>query len=291
MNPTKRSLRRRSALPLAFGALSILACSPSQSPQPSPGNVQQTLNDAPDGNRTITTAGTVVNTYAQLTADVAANATSLTVDSTQLTAMGLAAGDLIMILQPQGAAIGTADDNTYGTIGTLNGAGRFEFIGVKAVNTGTGVVSLDTLCNGLKNAYTVAGKSQIVRVPQYADLSVSASGTIVPAAWDGATGGVVAVRARHLTVGANASVNASASGFRGGQTAMAGTAGTDTTKAPPSDSNSLGSNASRMALRTSSSTSGSAKPPTRISASASGSSRAGSWDCSAATHSPSALMP
>jgi hypothetical protein len=227
MSQTKRPLRRLTVSVL-LGALSLSACA-SPEPTPTAHSPAQGLADAPDGNVTISAVNTVVNSYAQLMVDAPVNATTITVVPAQLAAMGLKAFDLVMLYQAQGALVGTTDDETYGSITNPSGAGRFELLGVTAVNSATGVITLDSLCSGLKNAYSAAGNSQVIRVPQYADLTVSAPGSIVPTAWNGSTGGVVALRARHVTVAANAAISASGKGCRGGAAVKAGSQAADTT--------------------------------------------------------------
>jgi hypothetical protein len=63
---------------------------------------------AKNGNYTVTAAGTVLNAYTSVTANVAANATSIQVANNTLIngpvlTTALAAGDLILIIQMQGA--------------------------------------------------------------------------------------------------------------------------------------------------------------------------------------------
>ena len=65
-----------------------------------------------DGNKTVNAAGTIVNEYTTLTLDAAAGATTITVGASGLNANSrfgagnnLAAGDLIMIIQMQGATM------------------------------------------------------------------------------------------------------------------------------------------------------------------------------------------
>ncbi|HEY3498336.1 MAG TPA: hypothetical protein VGK73_26760, partial [Polyangiaceae bacterium] len=124
-----------------------------------------------DGNATISAANTVVNQYTRLAANAAQNATSLTVTSVAALAAGsdaLATGDLVMVVQMQGASINTAMDNaTWGSVTALNGAGNYELVEVRAVDTGTNTI---TLSCALKNAYSATGATQVIRVPQYNTL-------------------------------------------------------------------------------------------------------------------------
>ncbi len=170
-----------------------------------------------DGALTVNTVNTVVNQYAVLGADAAVGANSIGVtaigDLTSATLGPLSAGDLVMIIQMQGATIDASDTAQYGTVTALNNAGRYEIIGVAGTTGNT--INLNTSCGGLKYAYTAAGHVQVVRVPQFTTLTVAAAGSITAPAWDGQRGGVVAVHAQS-TVTLNGLVDVSGKGFRGG---------------------------------------------------------------------------
>src|SRR5687768_5116038 len=80
-----------------------------------------------DGARTITSPGVVVNDYTTLTADASAGNNSIVVASNTLSGnftAALATGDLIYIIQIQGASIVGIDDPTYGNIISYNNCGR-----------------------------------------------------------------------------------------------------------------------------------------------------------------------
>ena len=172
---------------------------------------------ARDGDRTITSAGTLVNRYARLGADARPGDTQLSMGPTDLTALGVGIDDLVMVMQAQGAALGVpADplDPTYGEVRDLGGAGLFELIRVVGVDP-AGKVLLDETCGGLRNAYSVAGKAQVIRVPQFRTLRVNAGSSIAAAPWNGVTGGVVALRAR-FSVTLAGGLDVSGAGSRGG---------------------------------------------------------------------------
>ena len=167
-----------------------------------------------DGAQTVSASGTVVNEYAILAADVAIGATAVTVTSiADLPSLG--AGDLVMIYQAQGATIDTTDTVNYGTVFSLNGAGNYELIGVTGV--AGNVINLEATCGGLRNAYTTAGRTQVIRVPQYATLTIDATGSVVAPSWDGQRGGVVAIDVQSTTL--VGPIDVSGRGFRGGATA------------------------------------------------------------------------
>lgn len=177
------------------------------------------------GPKTISTANTIVNEYTYLTADATAGSTSITVNSNTLNANSrfpgvLTQGDLILIIQMQGATIDATavsiwsipNDATWGSITAYNNCGNYEFAQVSSVSGGA---TINILC-GLKNNYTAAGHVQVVRIPRYTTLTVSNS--LVGQAWNGNTGGIVSVEVQgNTTINAGGSIDATALGFRGGQ--------------------------------------------------------------------------
>ncbi|WP_224372498.1 Ig-like domain-containing protein [Hyalangium versicolor] len=220
----------------ALPALGVLIAACSTEPAPAAGAVPASDASEPvavassalvgvDGNYTVTTAGEVLNRYAPLRADVAAGATSFQVDNlanldiaaTQFGA--LTVGDLLMIIQMQGATINTTDTANYGAVTALNSAGLYELVTVASITAGgggRGTIGINTTsCSGLRNSYTVAGHTQVVRVPQLASLTVNAGASIAATPWDGSVGGVVALQVQN-TLTLNGSLSAASAGFRGG---------------------------------------------------------------------------
>lgn len=174
-----------------------------------------------DGDLTVTAANTVLNNYAVLAANVTAGDPSFSVtDITDLDSsipqLGpLAVGDLLMIIQMQGATIDTTDTLSYGNVTSLNSAGLYELVVVGSTAGNTVFIDGEGCISGLRNSYSVAGRTQVVRVPQFNNLTVDAAASIVPSSWDGTSGGVVAIQMfRALTI--NGSIDAAATGFRGG---------------------------------------------------------------------------
>ena len=155
-----------------------------------------------------------VNVYAQLagSADLAVGDTTITVvDVNGNFSSAVSQGDLLLIVQMAGATIDTTTNGAgYGAVTSLGNAGRYEFVGVEA-RTGNVI----TLACGLKNAYTRAGKTQVIRVPQYTTLAIPAGTSVIAPAWDGTTGGVVAVHAE-TTLNLAGTISAAEKGFRGG---------------------------------------------------------------------------
>ena len=153
-----------------------------------------------DGDLTISTAGTIVNRYAALA--TAARPGDKTIKLSSVAGQGvdallpLAVDDLLLIIQMQGADIDTGNTVNYGSIVDLRSAGRYEFIGVTSVDQANGTISVYSGCGGLKNGYEPSGHVQVIRVPQYKNLTVSAGAGIVAPAWNGQIGGVVALQVR-----------------------------------------------------------------------------------------------
>ncbi len=172
-----------------------------------------------DGDVTIGGAGTIVNQYTTLKTDATAGQTSITVNSVAAlkSSKDLAAGDLVLVIQMQGATLDTTLPDTnagWGSVTQLNSAGLYEFAEVKSVDSGTGAIGLSC---ALAHSYAQAGTVQVVRVPQYDTLTISSGASIVAPPWDGTTGGVVAVHAKS-TLTLTGSIDVSATGFRGGIT-------------------------------------------------------------------------
>jgi hypothetical protein len=210
---------------------------------------------------------TIVNTYTAMTAVTGAN--SITVANNAMTnavlSAPLAPGDLILIIQMQGAymdidntpTVGfggnytTPFDHTYdglwqnfinewGQVLNPNNAGKFEQAEVRAVG---GTTSITLQCN-LVNSYNTAGKVQIVRIPRFNNLTVNTNTSIVPSAWNGTTGGVVALEVNGaLTINGTGRISASALGFRGGvvQTSTSAESGVTAVSAANTNPTSNGS--------------------------------------------------
>ncbi|MNJ90912.1 TQO small subunit DoxA [compost metagenome] len=221
---------------------------------------------AKNGNYTVTGANTVLNAYTYATADIAMNATSITVDNNSLTnayfTTTLAPGDLIMIVQMQGATMDIStypvvgwgfnytlanaamfdpgNENNYrpdwGTVTNYNSSGKYEYAEVISVS---GSTIINVRC-ALKNPYLSSGHIQVVRVPRLANLTLNPNMSIVPTAWNGTIGGVVALEVSGiLNLGANSRISASGFGFRGGikDNFSGGPAGNATSVGKPAFSN------------------------------------------------------
>ena len=194
-------------------------------------------NPGKDGTKTITALNTIVNEYTTLSSNVSAGGTSLTVASSTLNANSrfagsLAAGDLVLIIQMQGASISTSDNSSYGSVSNYNNCGRYEFAKVSARPNSTTI----TLANGLRYGYTSSGKVQVIRVPRYSDLTINNGASITCPDWNGSTGGIVAVESAN-NIALNGSVNVNGKGFRGGSIEQNSNLPGNASKRRSSDSN------------------------------------------------------
>jgi len=227
-----------------------------------------------NGSYTVTTLNSILNTYTDLTANASAGQSVITVTSNSLVGGFfngiLTPGDLILIVQMQGATLNvdTYPANQYvtsngqfwgpyttpvghlndwnqniplwGEILNYNNAGKFELAEVRST-AGSNTISL--MCP-LVNNYTVSGHVQIVRVPRFVNLTVNANTSIVPSAWNGTVGGVVALEVDGvLNLNANSTISTSGAGFRGGVTED------QTLGSPPGNVNDIGFCASHVATQ------------------------------------------
>ncbi len=114
----------------------------------------------------------------------------------------IAVGDLFMIMQMQGGTINASTTNQYGSgAGTGNGSltldnvGFYEFIRVTSV-AGLNIGFTPPLTKQYKNSTGIPqNRYQVIRVPQYANVTATAVTTIP---WNSSTGGVVALDAKDV---------------------------------------------------------------------------------------------
>lgn len=180
-----------------------------------------------NGNKSIGSSNTIVNEYAYLTQDAAAGATTIYVNNSGLNSNSrfpaiLAAGDLLMVIQMQGASSASYEsggfgyplDYTWGAVSNYNSCGLYEFVQVKNVPN---LTSIEIDC-GLRYSYTATGKTQVIRVPRYMTLLINAGGVLTCDTWNGQTGGVVVVEVNGNTIiHSGGSIYTTGKGFRGGQ--------------------------------------------------------------------------
>jgi len=153
---------------------------------------------------TVSSANTIVNNYTYLTGNENSGDNIIAVDS----GTGFSNGDEILIVQMQNYSAGTA--------------GQYEF---RKILSGEGTTSF-TLDTPLKGSYTSgtfnstnATVTQVVRIPQYTNITINSLASIIAPAWDGYKGGIVIFRANGIITNSG-DINVTAKGFRGG---LAGT--------------------------------------------------------------------
>jgi hypothetical protein len=167
------------------------------------------------GTGNITGSNIDVNTRTYLTSDATLGNTSITVNNSSLSGSvfsgNLSSGDLILIIQMQGASINIANNASYGAITNYNSSGLYEFRCVSSVPNST-TINFNV---PLANNYSSNGKTQVIRVPRYSTFNLAIGNSIRPAVWNGNIGGITVIE-----IGGNGTINgtidASGSGFRGG---------------------------------------------------------------------------
>ncbi|HXO36620.1 MAG TPA: hypothetical protein VN901_30120, partial [Candidatus Acidoferrales bacterium] len=173
----------------------------------------------------------VLNTYYPGTASVAAGATAIPVGTATGAGGAIANGSLLLVIQMQDASINTANSVAYGNGSTgsgftaINNAGNYEFVkATGAVSGGSVPIAGAGIGGGLVFGYTAANASstkgastyQVVLVPQYLNATLSSATPPTAAAWNGSSGGVLALDiAQALNLG-GATVSVNGLGFRGG---------------------------------------------------------------------------
>lgn len=176
-----------------------------------------------NGDRSFSSGDFVVNQYARLAIDAAVGDLFVEVDDVaQLVSAEpvgggpLRAGDLILLYQARGAQIRSDFDEFYGEVSDYGGAGNYELRTVARVDGNR--IELEPVfdgvsCLGLRQSFRAA-HSQVIRVPAYRRLEVSAAARLLARPWDGERGGVIALLAEELIL--EGEISASERGFRGG---------------------------------------------------------------------------
>jgi LPXTG-site transpeptidase (sortase) family protein len=173
----------------------------------------------------------IINTYYPGSASVPAGSSTIPVGASYGSSTSITAGDLLIVMQMQDAAIDSTNSDSYGDgVGgspasgstALNNAGRYEYvIATGPVSTGFVPILGAGPGDGLVYAYTDATATstqgqrrfQVIRVPQYTSATLSSSLTAL--SWNGEVGGVLVLDvAGTLTLGGT--VDLSGFGFRGG---------------------------------------------------------------------------
>lgn len=158
------------------------------------------LGDGSDGALSVSTINTVINNYTYLTGNELAGSTSLNVNDNS----AFSTGDSILVIQMQnGTGIGEAGQYEYATVASTSGSN---------INLETPLSN--SYGSGTYNSVT-SSVTQIVRIPQYSDVTINSGASIIAPAWNGFTGGIVIFRSQGSTV-INGVINVSETGYRGG---------------------------------------------------------------------------
>jgi hypothetical protein len=161
-------------------------------------------------------------------ANVPAGSTSIGLGAATYGITPVSAGDILLIIQMQGAQINASNSSNYGDgTGTGGGylsnsqllAGNMEYVvASSSLSTGGGTLNI---VSGLVNSYqnTPFGTDgqytyQVIRVPVYYDVKLTA--TITAPRWDGYSGGVIVLYATDKILMNSQTIDASGLGFRGG---------------------------------------------------------------------------
>jgi len=188
-----------------------------------------TLCSVPSRDGDVTLGSSIVNTYFPGSGSATAGGASITMgaaDSRGLVS-GIAAGDLLLIMQVQGATINSTNSTAYGGSGSgrgysgLGNAGNYEYVrAVNSVSSAGGTLTVTTLTNSYSTgnasatSNTARSRFQVIKVPQFRNATVV--GTVSAPKWNGTTGGVVAFDVASELAFSGGGINVDAAGFRGG---------------------------------------------------------------------------
>ncbi|HOY08158.1 MAG TPA: gliding motility-associated C-terminal domain-containing protein [Saprospiraceae bacterium] len=120
---------------------------------------------------------------------------------------GFQAGDLVLLIQMQGAGCDLSNTAAFGEINQLNNAGNYEINRIAGLQGNKVLLQYQRTRN-----YDISGKVQLVRIPEYEDVNVC---DLSCQPWNGTTGGVLILRAGGL-VNMQGPIDVSGKGFRGG---------------------------------------------------------------------------
>gem|GEM_PF-849094 len=127
---------------------------------------------------------------------------------TVFSSAGFVAGDLVLVIQMEGATADITNTAASGAINGYNNAGNFEFARIFSV-----AGNLIQTVAPLTNNYDILGITQLIRVPQYQNPVITGPLSCLP--WNGAIGGVLVLDAAG-TITFNDNIDVSGKGFRGG---------------------------------------------------------------------------
>ncbi|HRS54204.1 MAG TPA: hypothetical protein P5250_05820, partial [Bacteroidales bacterium] len=159
-----------------------------------------------------------INEYTLLSQDanqgsIIINVLSSSLNNNNRFAQNLSTGDLLFIIQIQGAIINYNNDINYGEIIDYESCGNYEFAQVDSV---IDAFSIKLTCP-ITNNYKATGKTLIVRVPRLTSLTINNGGILTCDNWNGYSGGVlVAEILNDIILNSGGVIDVSGKGFRGG---------------------------------------------------------------------------
>jgi Secretion system C-terminal sorting domain len=199
------------------------------------------------GSVTISIANNIVNTYYPGVGNPVAGTTTMAIGPVDArgNATIISAGDLVLIIQVQGADINSTNTDAYGDNvagGPGSGymtsnlkAGYYEYNTVSSIVGSVITFSYPLANNYFNRDFTTSNSIQryeVVRIPRYYDFKIKAGASVTCPSWDGQTGGIVAIDVNNLFT-LLGSIDVSYKGFRAG-------GGKNLTGATPGNSNGAG---------------------------------------------------
>lgn len=158
----------------------------------------------------VDTVSGIINAYAHVSSlNTASNL--MTVDD----ASAFSADDRVLLIQMRGGSISTLNNNSFGDVLSLNGAGSYMFAKVCNVSSATNEITLqETIDPNFATANFDSAGIQLVRIPFFpGDLFVN--GVLTAQPWNGQKGGILVFEVNgKLILGADIDVDGM--GFRGG---------------------------------------------------------------------------
>ena len=207
--------------------LALLSAMVAASLSAAPATAQLCATPGKDGGATNVPAAISggASTYYPSQCSASAGATSIPV-GTPVGGPAITAGDLLLVIQMQGATINSSNSISYGNGSTGSGstsrtAGTFEFVVAQGpVSSGSVPILGAGGGGGLVNSYSHFPTTlprrvfQVVRVPQY--YSARLTGTVTATPWNGTLGGIVALDVRFFLDLDGQTISVDGQGFRGG---------------------------------------------------------------------------
>lgn len=234
-----------------LAVLLYISVSDKAAAQNCPANVPVTISSNPN------------TYYPGLDNTLTAGTTSITLGAASSGTTPVSTGDLLLLIQMQGAEINSVNTNSYGdgvSGGASNGylnntgllAGNMEY--VVATNTVPLTGGTLTLLNSTTHTYKNANfgthgqyRYQVIKIGLYHSLTLS--GTLTAQPWNGTTGGVIVISVTNQLNFNGQTITAAGAGFRGGggRQLSGGTGGLRTDLVTMSTSNFNGSKGEGLA--------------------------------------------